>query len=170
MSILIFEELKENLSQDLKKAEKNISIITAYCKKQALELIDSQILENQNISKRILVRFSLNDILTKATDLEIYDYCKKNNWNLYIQLNVHAKVYLIDEKICYMGSANATNNGLSIGRRGNLEMTKRFELDNEETNQIDKATIAIIIIVLIVSTVVGITIGKLLYDLAIANA
>lgn len=137
MSILMFEQLKENLSKDLKKVENNVSIISAFCKKQALELIDAQIGEKEDISKRILVRFSLDDILSKVTDLDIYDYCKQNNWNLYIQFNVHAKVYAIDEKICYMGSANATNNGLSINRRGNLEMTKRFELDSEETRQIE---------------------------------
>lgn len=138
MGILMFENFKENLAKDLEKVEHTISIISAFCKKEALEFLDKQICQKQNISKRLLVRFRLEDILSKSTDLEIYEYCKKNNWDLYIQFNLHAKVYVLDENICYMGSANATNKGLSINKRGNLEMTKKFELNTEENEQIEK--------------------------------
>lgn len=138
MSILMYEEISKELSKDLNKAENTISIITAFCKTNAIEFIDQQIKKKENISKRILVRFQLDDILSQATDLEIYDYCKKNHWKLYVQFNLHAKVYTIDQKICYMGSANATKKGLSIAERGNLEMSKRFLLDAEEEEQIEK--------------------------------
>ncbi len=138
MSILMFEAMKENLAKDLKVSENSISIISAFCKKDALEFLDAQIGEKQGISKRLLVRFRLDDILSKVTDLEIYEYCKKNNWSLYVQFNLHAKIYVIDQNICYMGSANATNKGLSINKKGNLEMSKRFELDNEEKIQIEE--------------------------------
>lgn len=134
----MFETMKENLKEDLRNVENNISIISAFCKKEALEFIDSQIEGNKEISKRVLVRFRLDDLLSQATDLDIYEYCKKNNWSLYIQFNLHAKVYTIDQNVCYMGSANATNKGLSINKRGNLEMSKRFNLDNEEIKQIEK--------------------------------
>lgn len=60
----MFETMKENL----KKVENNISIISAFCKKEALEFIDSQIQGKEEISKRILIRFRLDDILSQATD------------------------------------------------------------------------------------------------------
>lgn len=138
MSILMFDTMKEELKEDLKVVENNVSIISAFCKKDALEFLDKQIGEKQDISKRLLVRFRLDDILSRVTDLEIYEYCKKNNWSLYVQFNLHAKVYVIDQNICYMGSANATSKGLSINKRGNLEMSKRFELDPEEKVQIEE--------------------------------
>ncbi len=138
MGILMFEHLTEELSQELNKVENNVSIITAFCKKEALEFLDKQIGKKEDITKRVLVRFRLDDILSKVTDLEIYEYCKKNNWSLYAQFNLHAKVYVLDQNICYMGSANTTNKGLSINKRGNLEMSKRFELDAEERIQIEE--------------------------------
>lgn len=138
MSILISEKLTEELDKDLKNVSNNFSIITAYCKRNTLEYLDSQMGEKADISKRLLVRFRLDDILSKVTDLDIYDYCKQNNWSLYVQFNLHAKAYIIDQSICYMGSANATNSGLSVNKRGNLEMSKRFELDNEENRQIEE--------------------------------
>lgn len=138
MSILISEKLTEELDKNLKNVSNNFSIITAYCKRNTLEYLDSQMGEKADISKRLLVRFRLDDILSKVTDLDIYDYCKQNNWSLYVQFNLHAKAYIIDQSICYMGSANATNSGLSVNKRGNLEMSKRFELDNEENRQIEE--------------------------------
>ena len=47
------------------------------------------------------------------------------------------------------------------------QKSKKME---EETNKIDKATIILIIAVLIICAVVGITVGKMLFDLAMANA
>lgn len=138
MSILTFEEMNKSIAKDLMHTENNVSIISAFCKIDALEFLDKQIGDKQDISKRLLVRFRLDDILSKATDLEIYEYCKKNNWSLYVQFNLHAKVYVIDQNICYMGSANTTSKGLSINKRGNLEMSKRFELDTEEQIQIEE--------------------------------
>ena len=138
MSILMFEQIKKNLAEDIKKTQNSISIISAFCKKQSLEFFDEQIEESKNLSKRILVRFRLDDILSKSTDLEIYEYCKNNNWKLYVQFNLHAKVYIFDRNICYMGSANATSQGLSLNKKGNLEMSKKFELDNEENEQIEE--------------------------------
>jgi flagellar basal body-associated protein FliL len=41
---------------------------------------------------------------------------------------------------------------------------------DQETNKIDKMTIILIILVLVVCIVVGVSIGKLLFDLAMANA
>lgn len=48
-----------------------------------------------------------------------------------------------------------------------VQKQKKME---KETNQIDKATIIITIIVLVVCAVVGISLGKALYDLAISTA
>lgn len=40
MSILMFENIKENLAKDIKNVDKNVSIISAFCKKEALEFLD----------------------------------------------------------------------------------------------------------------------------------
>ena len=71
MSILMFEEMNKELARDLINIDNNVSIISAFCKKDALEFLDKQIGKKQDISKRLLVRFRLDDILSKATDLEI---------------------------------------------------------------------------------------------------
>ena len=135
MSLLIYDDLIKKIENRLDSGCKSLSIITAFCKLDTLKYIDS--LVPKNIIKKIIVRFRLDDLISRVTDKEIYNYCQKNNWQLYINLDLHAKVYLIDN-ICFIGSANATNKGLSLSKLGNLEISKEFEITNEEKDQLNK--------------------------------
>jgi len=135
MSLLMYDELTKELVEKISTSNIRINIISAFCKIDALEYIDSYI--SPNIDKKIIVRFRMDDLLSGVTDLELYDYCKNNNWELYINLDLHAKVYLIDNN-CFIGSANLTSHGLSIDKLGNLEISKFFEIDEEENVQLNK--------------------------------
>lgn len=129
MGILISDELKEELKKELKKASRRVDIITAFCKIDSLKYLDQYI--QKDVIKRLLVRFRLSDLLMGITDIELFEYCQNNNWELYIDTNLHAKIYLVDNA-CYIGSANLTNAGLGITKIGNIEGSYRFELNNEE--------------------------------------
>lgn len=135
MSLLMYDNLLKEIENNLESGCKSLSIITAFCKLDTLKYIDS--LTSKITKKRIIVRFRLDDLISGATDKEIYNYCKHNNWELYINLDLHAKVYLLDD-ICFIGSANTTNNGLSISKLGNIEISKEFNLTDEEICQLNK--------------------------------
>ena len=45
--------------------------------------------------------------------------------------------YIVDNKRCLIGSANATNAGLSIGRNGNMEMASLVEIESTDIKKID---------------------------------
>lgn len=131
MGILISDKLKEVLTKELQKSTRRVDIITAFCKIDALKYLDEFI--PRDVNKRILVRFRLSDLLMGVTDIELFEYCKNNNWDLYVDNNIHAKMYIVDNS-CYIGSANLTNNGLSITKNGNIEGSYRFEIENDEDN------------------------------------
>lgn len=135
MSLLLYDNLVKKIENNLEAGCKNLGIITAFCKLNTLKYIDK--FTSSTVKKRIIVRFRLDDLIYGATDKEIYDYCKQNNWELYINLDLHAKVYLLDD-ICFIGSANTTDSGLSISKLGNIEISKQFNLTDEEKNQLDK--------------------------------
>lgn len=134
MGILISKDFTDSLISDITASTNKISIISAFCKVETLKYLDNYI--SDNVTKRILIRFRLEDLLSKATDLELYDYCVQNSWELFINLDLHAKIYCVDD-ICYIGSANMTDSGLSIGKIGNIEGTKRFIIEDQK----DKFTI-----------------------------
>ena len=131
MGILVSNELKEELKKELKKTSRRVDIITEFCKIDSLKYLDEYI--PKDVIKRLLIRFRLSDLLMGVTDIELFEYCKNNNWELYIDTNLHAKIYLVDNT-CYIGSANLTNGGLGITKIGNIEVSYKFELNKEEDN------------------------------------
>lgn len=95
------------------------SICSAYTKKNILEKIYLNIQKNQKA--RVLVRWELNDLVSGASDLEAYLYCKEVGWDFYINNNSHVKIYSFPPSGILVGSANATNSGLGISNDPNIE-------------------------------------------------
>lgn len=129
MNIILSQEMEQLLKEELQKCTEEVNIVSAFCKVSTLELIDSFI--KSNIRKRLLVRFLPSDIVSGATDKEIYDYCLRNNWDLFIDNDMHAKTYIFDHIKCIIGSANATNKGLGVANNSNKEASTFFTLDDD---------------------------------------
>lgn len=51
-----------------------------------------------------------------------------------------------------------------------MTQAQKEKIMAEETKKIDKATIILIVSVLLICAIVGISIGKILFDIAMANA
>lgn len=135
MSLLVYDDLIKKIEDRLSNGCEKLNIITAFCKLDTLKYIDE--CAPEMIEKKLIVRFRLDDLVNGSTDKEIYNYCKEHNWKIYINLDLHAKVYVIDDT-CYIGSANTTDRGLSISKLGNIEISKEFELSFDENEQIKK--------------------------------
>lgn len=129
VDILLSDEIESVLKSELSMCNTEVNIVSAFCKVSTLELLDSFI--KPNVKKRLLVRFLPSDIASGATDKEIYDYCIKNNWYIFIDNNIHAKTYIFDHIKCIIGSANATNKGLGVANKSNKEASTFFTLDEE---------------------------------------
>lgn len=137
MGILMSTKIKEQITNELKNCTESVQVITAFCKLEGLRFYEKNL--NTNLtSKKLLVRFRMDDILSGATDLEIYNFCKEYNWELYIQLDLHAKTYIFDNKRCIIGSANLTNSGLGLDRQRNLEISYVTNLAENEANAIER--------------------------------
>jgi len=129
VDILLSDEIESVLKSELSICNTEVNIVSAFCKVSTLELLDSFI--KPNVKKRLLVRFLPSDIASGATDKEIYDYCIRNNWYIFIDNNIHAKTYIFDHIKCIIGSANATNKGLGVANKSNKEASTFFTLDEE---------------------------------------
>lgn len=136
MEILFTDGIKNTLLRELETAADSIQIITAYCKLNAIEAINKHI--NKDVThKRLLVRFKLEDILKGSTDFSIYDFCRNNNWDLYVNFNLHAKTYIIDNYRCIIGSANVSNRGLGFGSNGNYEIAAVGSISSDDIRKIN---------------------------------
>lgn len=133
MKLLTFEEIKNTIFDLASDCNNDVNIITAFCKIEMLKELDSLIA--RGVKKRLLVRFLPSD-LVNSTDREIYDYCKKNGWELYIDYDMHAKVFIFDKYKCVIGSANLTNKGLLASDNSNKEASVFYEMSVDDYQKI----------------------------------
>lgn len=136
MSLLVSREILERIRDELSRTVDSFLLISAYCKLPLVEFFDSCIL-NPNVEKKSVVRFRPGDILGRASDLEIYPYCKRHGWKLYFRLALHAKTYIFDNVRCIVGSANATSSGLSVIGTRNYEISAACLLEDKDIKTLE---------------------------------
>ena len=79
MKVFFSKETFSILKKELNNTVNNIIIVSAFCKKNILSLLEKELPSNVK-EKRLLVRFSLSDVLSGATDMELYNLCKEEGW------------------------------------------------------------------------------------------
>lgn len=136
MSILLSNEIMSAVTSELKSATESVQIITAYCKETAIAQLNKFISSTVS-EKRIMLRFRLDDLVKGSTDFSVIDFCKSQGWKVYIRFDLHAKTYIVDGKRGFVGSANATNSGLSLISHGNMEMGTLIDIDKVDMEKIE---------------------------------
>ena len=136
MSILLSNEIMSAVTNELKTATESVQIITAYCKENAVAQLNNYI-SNNVLEKRIMLRFRLDDLVKGSTDFSVIDFCRSRGWKVYIRFDLHAKTYIVDGKRGFVGSANATNSGLSLNTHGNMEMGTLIDIDEVDMEKIE---------------------------------
>ncbi len=137
MAILFSNEIMNAVIEELCRATDSVQIITAYCKRQTFEKLNAVI--RQSVSqRRLLVRFRMDDVLKGSTDFEILEFGLQKGWDVFVRFDLHAKTYIVDNKRCLIGSANATNSGLNVGKAGNMEMATFVDVEEGDLTKIDR--------------------------------
>lgn len=96
------------------------NICSAYIQSEALKRLFELVLDSE-VPIRILARWSPNDLLSNASDLETYNVCKSYGIDFYIKQDFHGKLYSFYPYGVLMGSFNLTKSGFSIDKVGNDE-------------------------------------------------
>ena len=136
MSLIFSQGILKQLRTELLSVKKEILIITAFCKQNALSIFEKNL--TRTISKkRLLVRFTLSDFINGVTDISIYDFCKNHGWEMYVRFDLHAKTYIFDKKRCIIGSANITNKGLGINSNPNIVISSISDIEKDDLKKID---------------------------------
>lgn len=122
--------LKNNLEQELFEyigmCEENTIIISPFISFNIAEKF-VQIIKDKNIDCKIITRFERKAFIEKASSLEALKLLVENGIQIFALKDLHSKVYLIDLKGCFVGSANFTNKGLNK----NHELLLFFDEDSE---------------------------------------
>ena len=96
--MIIFEErspildqtnYRKQIESKITNSNKEIIIISAFVKKIGVDWLESIIPSGLKVT--IVARFLPQDILMQSSDLEVYDICKKNQWQFNVSLNYTQK-------------------------------------------------------------------------------
>lgn len=119
MGLLHGNTYLETIEAELKKTRKHLIIFSAYIKREALDELSKSIADA--VSVTVVVRWNKIDILSGASDLDIFELCNTRGWSLRIDLSLHGKLYLLDNTKIILGSSNLTKRGLGLVKHSNLE-------------------------------------------------
>lgn len=123
-NILSGEALQKRLEEVILHAEQHITFISAYITENPIKWLYSLVPNNVDI--KLVCRLSPSDAIQGSTSIEGLKFALQNNMSVFRLHNLHAKIYSIDDKEIFSGSANFTNNGLLLYGRGNLEATTQI--------------------------------------------
>jgi len=137
----IYFNFLESLVEDFKRAKKEILIITPYIKREAANLLINQGRSNSNPSLHLITLPPGIEYIEGATDPAAISDLQDAGFTIYLLEDLHAKIYMFDRKIAYIGSANLTNRGLGIseeliGLKTNKEILVRMEIGSIESKKI----------------------------------
>lgn len=102
-----------------------ILVISAYLTVNGLRELLADVSPTNRV--RILARWQPSDLLCGASDLASFDLAQGRGWRFYTSQALHAKAFALGEEAIYIGSANLTRRGFSLGAdNGNIEILTRI--------------------------------------------
>jgi hypothetical protein len=123
--LLFSADFTQELTSSIVNSSRELVICSAFIKERAI----ADLLRNisSDVSVTIVARWAKQDLALGASDLEVYSWCRDNGYRFGININLHAKLYLVDRSLIFLGSANLTHRGLSISGVGNVEIGTRLD-------------------------------------------
>jgi len=113
------EKLKSVLERAVTDSESRIVFISAFITKVAVDWLAKR--APNNVDVHLNCRLQPFDIISGSTHISALITALENGWSVSCLHSLHAKIYAIDDRNIYAGSANLTSNGLKIYGVGNLE-------------------------------------------------
>ena len=102
----LFTEIRNYLIRV--KQEDQSFIFVPYIKTKILE----ELLEGIENKITVITTWHINDLIRGSSELELYDFCKKRGIYLYINQDIHLKVYSVNLNTGIIASGNISDRGL----------------------------------------------------------
>ena len=133
--LLTPELLRNALAEQFQSAKSGL-LLSAYVSDMAADFI---LTKAHNPSEfRLYLRGSLHDFLSGASSIDAVKALVDTGIQTFIKPDLHAKLFIFNRSIAYIGSANLTGNGLHLSSRGgNYELSTQLMLSHEEITTLD---------------------------------
>lgn len=109
---LVTENLDEHLFEELNKSKNSILIISPFISLYTAGKLISILQKNTEVKCTIVTRFDRRLFYQGSSSLEALKLLINQGTHIFALKNLHSKVYISDENMCAIGSANFTKKGL----------------------------------------------------------
>ena len=104
--------------------------LSPFCTVQGVEALFGS--EGKVDGGYLIARWRPKELSAGVGDLEVYSYLKSRNIPLYINYDLHAKLYIFSNGSVLCASGNATGKGLGLVAKANIEAGVFVDLDLED--------------------------------------
>jgi PLD-like domain len=132
--LLSSSEFTRELLTSINASEKKITILSAFIKTEAAKSLLDYI--DDRVEVQVVARWKKCDLVCSASDLSLYAVCKERGWKFGVDLNLHGKLFVIDDSNIYLGSANLTKRGLNLGLVGNNEFGTKIPAEESDIDKV----------------------------------
>lgn len=117
---LIWSPIYKLLEERINTGDDIILLIVPFIKLAALKQLHW--VQNKRLRLKVVCRWRPGDLLTGASDVDIFPYLKKSGCELYLNPDIHLKLYVFGSNTAVNTSANLTLRGLGYSGAPNMEI------------------------------------------------
>ena len=126
MSQLVWSPVYKILEDRIRHNDDILLILVPFAKLAALQKL--HLLNSKKVKIKVVCRWRPEDIVAGVSDLEIYPFLKQSNCELYINSNIHLKLYVFTSNTAFNTSGNLTLRGLGYSESANIEVGNMVNL------------------------------------------
>src|SRR6266446_1629546 len=131
---LVWSPVHHMLEERIKLGDNIILLIVPFIKVAALQQLHR--VQTQKVQLKVVCRWRTDDLLSGASDVEVFTYLKAAGCQLYLHPDIHMKLYVFDSNIAFNTSANLTFSGLGYSQKSNIEVGNMVKLNSEDLTKI----------------------------------
>ena len=127
---LFWSPIYKVLEERINTGDDLILAIVPFVKLSALKQLHW--VHDKAVKTKIVCRWRPEDLVSGASDLEVFTYLKETGCQLYINPLIHLKLYVFDSNYAVNTSGNLTLKGLGYSEVSNVEIGSAVQLSTED--------------------------------------
>lgn len=134
MSKLVWSPVFKILEERIQNNDNIILILVPFAKLGALQKLHW--INSRKVKIKVVCRWRPEDIVAGVSDLEIFTFLKQTDCELYINWNIHLKLYVFASNTAFNTSGNMTLRGLGYSDSANIEVGNMVSLTTSDWTKI----------------------------------
>lgn len=134
MSQLVWSPVYKVLEERIASNDGIILILVPFAKLAALQQLHW--VHTGKVKLKVICRWRPEDITAGVSDLEVYSYLKESGCQLYINPDIHLKLYVFASNAAFNTSGNLTLRGLGYSDSANIEVGNMVSLTTSDWTKI----------------------------------